>query len=273
MAYSSTLYAPHPFYGGYRGGPYGQSILSLFRPAFNNPGGYLGQQQQSSQPLINALVKPAAPLFSPAPLGGKGIIGAPSLGGGGTLQSAGGTSSGATTFGGDPVLNKAQAIADMMNKQAQAAAVAAEKTNLIRFGDPDLVLRVLGGGHTETYNKGPMAGQDKKTYKYADVQKAAAGNPFSTTQELGRWNDRSNTGINEQRNQQGLFYSSARARDLALQGEDFLRNKSKAANDLQDAISAIQAQLLNAQMQANQYLQSARESAAARAAANATSGA
>ncbi|HXJ65863.1 MAG TPA: hypothetical protein VNN79_19060, partial [Actinomycetota bacterium] len=172
MAYSPVPYSPHPFYGGYRGGPYGQSVARLYRPTFNNPGGYLGQQQPFTSPLINSVTKSAAPLFSPAPLGGKGLMGAPSLGAGGTLQSAGGTSSGASTFGGDPVLGKAQAMAEMMNKQAQAAAVAAMKTNLIRFGDPDMVRRVLGGGGTETYNKGSMAGQDKKTYKFADVAKA-----------------------------------------------------------------------------------------------------
>ena len=194
---------------------------------------------------INNILNPA-PTFQAASLGVKTAVrGAPSLAEGGSLAPA----QQKGNFGGDPIIGKANAYADQISHQALAAAIAAKKQDLIRFGDPDMVQRVLG--HIpKQYTKGAMAGLDKQPYKYADTVKAAANNAFGTTQELKRWNDRSITGVNEARNQQGLFYSSARARDLALQGEDYTRQKTKAANDLQDAINAIEMALQQSLQQA-----------------------
>jgi hypothetical protein len=233
----------------YTGGPTGLSYLNLFRPNFltnNIPsgpgGGFLAPQP------FGAVTRLTAPTFQAATYGGTGVKGASSVAAGGSVGNAGPGGQGG--FGGDPAVAKARAYADMVSQQAREQALAAMKQDLIRFGDPDLVPRVLGG-RISTYHKGPMAGQDKgRPYRFGDVQKAAAGNTFSTTKELGRWNDRSNAGINEQRNSQNLFYSSARARDLAMQGEDYLRQKTAAANSLQDAIAAIQAQLQQALLNA-----------------------
>lgn len=284
MAYlNSVAAALRPaLFGGFRGysqTPYSQSVLSLYKPYFSQPygmqspgGGY--QPGLNTTLLGSPFQGEAAPKFTGAQVGGTGAQGAPSLAAGGRVGAGGPSSSGTGQFGGDPILAKSQAFAQQQGQQAWAAALAAMKSDVIRYGDPDLAVRILGGKH-KVYNKGPQAGQDKTSgpgYKYAATEKAAANNPFSTVKELSRWNDRQNANINNSRNQQGLFYSSTRARDLGLQTEDYQRQRAKAAQDLQDAIAAIQQQLLSTQAGIQSQLLTAQENAYNRALAQGQGG-
>lgn len=265
MAYLSNPYAQSFLSRGYGGGPTGLSPFSLYKPILQpyspyGPGG-------GYQPInpVSPLTQEAAPVFHGAIPGLYGVGGASTIAGGGSTAKGAGAAApapgAAGNLSGDPILKKAQAYASSAMDQAEAMALAAKKQDLIRLGDPDLVQRTLGG-KVLTYKKGPQAGQDRITpegrgYKFAGVQSAAANNPFSTVKELGRWNDRAVTGINEARNKQGLFYSSTRSRDQGLQGEDLLRQKSKAYQDFQDAISAIEQQLYQQQMAIQSGLQNA----------------
>lgn len=267
MAYSNpyALSRLSHGYSGY-GGPTGVSPYSLYRPLIQpyspyGPGG--GYQPVNQVSPLTSLNHEIAPTFTGAVPGIRGVGGAPTVAGGGSTahnagQDVGAQKGGAGDLSSDPILKKAQAYASSASDQAAAAALAAKKQDLIRLGDPDMVQRTLGG-RIRSYGKGPMRGQDVlsktgKGYKYEGIQKAAGGNTFSTVKELGRWNDRAVTGINEARNKQGLFYSSTRSRDQGLQGEDLLRQKSKAYQDFQDAISAIEQQLLAQQQSIRQGL-------------------
>src|SRR5215831_8452205 len=108
-------------------------------------------------------------------------------------------------YGNDPILQQAQAAAEMQVQQAQAAAQQSEVQNLIRYGSGDLLKQVLGSAATQ------------------DQINAANNNTFGTVQELGRWNTRALSGVDEAANRNNLFFSSARARDRGLQQEDYQR--------------------------------------------------
>ena len=136
----------------------------------------------------------------------------------------------------DPVLGSVRAMVKSQSDQAAAQALANKKAQLARFGDPALASAMLG----------------------ADA--AGIGyDPFSTTADLNTWNARSLTGVDETRNQQNLFYSTARARDRSLQEESMLRAKAKATSQLQDVINQISQDVVNVKNSGLQQIAAAEE--------------
>lgn len=164
----------------------------------------------------------------------------------GFTPSAAPQGAGNIDYSGDPILAKTRAFVEQQNAAAQAQAQAAQEQNLIRYGDPNLVAKVLGGGSEKT-------------------QKAARENTFGTVQELGRWNQRALSNIDQARNAQNLFFSSTRARDRGLQEEDLVRQQTTTGNQLQDVLVQIANGLLAARQQDQGQIMSAEESAYGRA--------
>jgi hypothetical protein len=147
----------------------------------------------------------------------------------------------------DPILQQATAAIQAQTQQAEAAALANERQSLIRYGSGDLLRQVLGGKASES----DIAAADKNTY--------------GTVQELGRWNNRALSGIDTAANRNNLYFSSTRQRDRGLQQEDFGRQQTRTANQLQDVLTGIAQGLLAAKQQAQQQLLGAEESAYNRA--------
>lgn len=150
-------------------------------------------------------------------------------------------------YGNDPILQQIEAAVQAQVQQAQAAALGAERSNLIRYGSGDLVKSVLG---------------DQADQKTID---AANANEFSTVKELGRWNDRALGGIDSNTNRNNLYFSSTRLRDRALQGEDYTRKGAQTANQLQDVLTGIAQNLLGVRQGAQNQLISAQADAYGRA--------
>lgn len=143
----------------------------------------------------------------------------------------------------DPIYQQAQAAVQAQIAQAEAQSLAAEKQNLIRYGDANLVAQVLGGK------------ADQQTLD------AARNNSFSTVAELGRWNTRALGGIDSSTNRNNLYYSSTRLRDRGLQSEDYVRQQTRTANQLQDVLTGIANGLMQARTQGQMELVSAAEGA------------
>lgn len=145
--------------------------------------------------------------------------------------------------GSDPIYQQAVAAVNAANQQAEAAALGAERTNLIRYGDPNLVRSVLGDQADE------------------DTINAARNNTFSTVAELGRWNTRALGNVDSTANRNNLFFSSTRGRDRGLQQEDYLRQQTRTGNQLQDVLTGIAQQLMGTKQAGLQQLLSAGEAA------------
>jgi len=229
------------------------SLASLYRP--NRPTGLdPGYTGLAKPPQVVAPVAPPAPTFTPEGVnsfvqragGFQGLQAgaAPAPSGGGGMPSFSFSSD--VDYSSDPILQRVRALADSQMQQAQAQALAAEKTNLIRYGDPDLAAKVLGKDAGDTVD-------------------AARNNSFGTVPELNRWNARQLTNIDETRNQQNLFYSTTRQRDRALQQEDLVRQKTNTAAQLQDVLTGIANQLTQAKQQAAMMIMQAEEAAYSRA--------
>jgi hypothetical protein len=152
----------------------------------------------------------------------------------------------AVDYASDPILQQARSLYESQVAQAESGALGAEKTALIRYGDPKLVAQVLGDD----------AG---------DTSQAAGANSFSTVAELGRWNDRSLSGIDTTANRSNLYFSSTRARDRGLQEEDMTRQSARTANQLQDVLTNIAQGLLSARQGAMSSYMGSAESAYSRA--------
>ena len=72
---------------------------------------------------------------------------------GGDLMKGGAGGAGAGSLGAwesDPVLKQVQALANQQIQDAQAQALAQQKTMLIQYGDPALVTKILGSGESAT---------------------------------------------------------------------------------------------------------------------------
>lgn len=153
---------------------------------------------------------------------------------------------GSVDYSQDPILMQTQAAVQAQIAQAEAGALASEKQNLIRYGDPSLIAKVLGSSDSAT-------------------EQAAKDNSFSTVAELGRWNQRSLSGIDTTANRNNLFYSSTRGRDRGLQQEDMVRQQTRTGNQLQDVLSGIAQGLLAQKQQGQAQLLGAGENAYMRA--------
>jgi hypothetical protein len=149
---------------------------------------------------------------------------------------------GSIDYSNDPILARVRALAEESISQAQAQATADRTRLAIGYGDPELAKTLKLGGKTQTQ---------------------AEQNPFGTLQELNRGLTRRNVfDINRPLSDQAnLFYSTERGRQLALSGEQFLRDKSTAWNAVQDRLSQISAQVQAAKMAAQAQIIQAEQQA------------
>lgn len=230
------------------GGPLGASAASLLRPRYIG-GSYQPPAYTAPAPISSTYTPPT---FTPVPLRAPNPASpytpySPPGGAPPAMPGAGDTS---VDYSQDPILLKAQALAKQQIADAESYAREAEAQNLILYGDPQLVKQTLG-----------------KNAK--DTKQAAKNNPFSTVAELARWNQRSQVGLDENFNNQNLFYSTARLRGKALQSEDYQRQQSKTASQLQDVLAQIAQNLLATRQQSQAMLLSEEEAAYQRALAEA----
>jgi hypothetical protein len=149
-------------------------------------------------------------------------------------------------YSNDPILARTRALAEEAIAQANADARANRTRLAIGFGDPELADKLKLGG---------------------DVRKQAAENTFGTVQELERTLNRRNVfdinrPLSDTRN---LFYSTERARELGLSGEQHLRDRSTAWNSVQDKLATISQQVQASKMAAQAQIIQAEQAAYARA--------
>lgn len=134
-------------------------------------------------------------------------------------------------YSNDPILARVRALSQQNVQAAEADALAQKEQLAIGYGDPEFA-KSMGLGET-----------------YAG---AASANPFGTVQELARTYKRRdvfdiNRPLSDTRN---LFYSSERGRQLALSGEQNLRDKATASRAVQDRLASIQQAVVQAKLQA-----------------------
>jgi hypothetical protein len=237
--------------GYYYGSTFGNQRQPLPKP-YGSTAPYAGTRPAGQQPPLPSFpggVPPNyVPGYQPTMPTNPGRIGIdsafPPAGGGG----GGGGSSGppAIDYSNDPILARIRALAQESIRHAEADALAGRTRLAIGFGDPELA---------------------KQLKLSNDVQKQAANNTFGTLQELNRGLTRRNVFDITGRlsNQANLFYSSERGRQLALSGEQFLRDRSVAQNAVQDKLTSISQALAAAKMQAQMQIIQAEQEAYMRA--------
>ena len=149
-------------------------------------------------------------------------------------------------FANDPILMRIQGLTQQQNASSDAATLAARRQLVIGYGDPALA-KTLGLGN--------------------DVGKQAGGNTFGTLQELQRGYGRRNVfDINRPLSDQAnLFYSSERARQLGLSGEQYLRDQNSAQAAVQAQLQQIAQQNVQAKLDAQNQLIQAEQDAYQRA--------
>lgn len=226
-AYSSPLQPPKTG-GGYIGGPRPLGFQSLLSSQLM---GWQAGTNLTEPSTKNLALPPGMPGGAGAAAGG----GRPSIPNIANLDVSS-----------DPILQKIKALTDQQISDANAEALRQRTQLAIGYGDPALAAQ-LG------LSKG--------------VQKQAGGNTFGTLQELARGYTRRNVfDINRPLSDQAnLFYSSERGRQLALSGEQNLRDRSQAQGLAQQRAAEITQQLLQAKLQAQQQLIAAEEAAYQRA--------
>jgi hypothetical protein len=124
-------------------------------------------------------------------------------------------------YSADPILNQIQALSSQTRSDAQANALALRKQLAIDYGDPE-VANQFGD---------PATAQ------------AAQQNPFGVRQQLQRSYDQGLHNLEEQYNQQNLFYGGARAKGLSDFGTDYQGQLAGAAGQEQTALGGINANL------------------------------
>lgn len=132
-------------------------------------------------------------------------------------------------YSSDPILQLTTANSNLAIQQAQAAALAQQKQQLIQYGDPGLALAILG---------------DKNT---AD---AAAANTSSTLAQLAAKNKQAVRDTNETENKANLTFSSDRGYKLGLAQQAYLNDQSAAAGSLQSNLTGINQDVLAATQKA-----------------------
>src|SRR5262245_31014107 len=146
----------------------------------------------------------------------------------------------------DPILSRVKAAAQEAIGQANAEARANRTRLAIGFGDSELAKQLGLGGK---------------------VERQAAENTFGTLQELGRQLTRRDIfeidrPLSDQAN---LFYSTERARQRALCGTTFLRDKATAQHGVQDKLATISQRLVAIKMEQQQRMIQAEQEAYGRA--------
>ena len=131
----------------------------------------------------------------------------------------------------DPTLARIKALGEQSVSEAEAEAERQRIQVALGYGDPSLAASLH-------LNK--------------DIQTKAANNPFSVLKELSRGYKRRDVfDINRpMSDQSNLFYSSERGRQLALSGEQYLRDRNTAWMSVQEKLAAISNMILQAKLQA-----------------------
>lgn len=123
----------------------------------------------------------------------------------------------------DPALVTAQANAQRIRQLANAAALRQQIEVASKLGDEGTLRSIEGITEQQI--------------------QAALANPFTTLKDIASQGKKQRRGINEGRNQQGLFFSSQRARDLQEQNTGQQRNVAGAISGAQSALTGIQGTL------------------------------
>jgi len=184
------------------------------------PGGYSGGSGSYAHTGGYPAVPPVQP---PTQTSDSAPASPPSPGGGGLDFST-------LDYSNDPILARVRALAQSQIAQAKADALRQEQQLAIGYGDPAFARSLkLGDSYAQT----------------------AEQNPFSTVKELDRTYKRRDQGINSDlSDHHNLFYSSTRANELSLSGEQNLRDHATAERAVQDRVSQIQQQLVQVQLAA-----------------------
>jgi hypothetical protein len=134
-------------------------------------------------------------------------------------------------FSGDPILAKIRAMNAQNIANAENAALAGRKQQLIGYGfDPAL----------------------QGLYPDEATAEAARQNPFSTLAQLLFNHQQQGQQLTEALNKANLFYSGERIKQTGLEGRNYTLQQSQAGNALQNALNTIANSVLAAKMQAQQ---------------------
>lgn len=122
----------------------------------------------------------------------------------------------------DPALQETIALTGMSDEQARATALKAKQDQLLGYGDPDLVRKLLGD---------------------ENLAAAAAQNPTSQRAQLGQQRERNLQGLTEGLNSNNLLYSGYRVKQEEQAGQDFQNALAQAAAGVNSSIGGINDQL------------------------------
>lgn len=147
----------------------------------------------------------------------------------------------------DPIYQLVTGQQNLAIANAKAEALKQQSQALIAYGDPNLALAVTGD---------------------PNVAEAARQNKASTLAQMVATNQKNVRDINENENQQNLFYSSDRGYQLGLNQQAYLYNQANSYQGVQGQLSNIGTQLLAQEQNAYQAEQQAAADAYNRAVQN-----
>ena len=140
-------------------------------------------------------------------------------------------------IGTDPAVVQAQANARRIRTLAQESALRQQIEVASSLGDEGVLSRIEG-------------------ITQEQIQ-AALANPFTTLKDIARSARKDRRGIDEGRSQQGLFFSSTRAKDLASSAENQQRDRQSAFAGAQSAFGRINEDLEETNLSADDSLENA----------------
>lgn len=146
-------------------------------------------------------------------------------------------------YSADPILNQISALSSQGRADAQSNALMLKKQLAIDYGDPALA-NTLGDPNTA---------------------QAADSNPFSVRKQLAKSYDTGQHQLDENYNQQNLFYSGARAKGLGDFANEYQGQLYDVAGKQQSALGGIDQNLAMALAAADAQDQQAQQDAADRA--------
>lgn len=130
-------------------------------------------------------------------------------------------------FSADPALQRIVAVDAAARSNAEAAAMTAEKQLAIQLGDATGII------------------------KDGTTAKEAANNPYSTLASLGKAYKQTEWNTDQSANQNNLFYSGARAKQVAGDADTYQHQQYDARTAAMNALATIQENLAAAENTAN----------------------
>lgn len=122
----------------------------------------------------------------------------------------------------DPALQLTNALTGLSDEQAKAEALKQKQDELLAYGDPNLITKLLGDSTLAT---------------------AAAGNPSSTLAQFGQQRDRNVHDMTEYHNKNNTFYGGARIVDEQQAANDYQNALAQAAAGVNSNLGGIESQL------------------------------